>query len=190
MRYVLFYWLKMSCFILIHEYFIFIWLFLREQLRVFDNKKINQLALLNKINAKVMGHQHKIQYWLRNTGWAINNCAIRNLNISTLFQSNGLIIFVGDRGEFKVFLIRTTFINTVLNYHLWLEYRNLTFTEMVWTVFGNDFSFDFYFQPTHSIEKIVLFRSVQGRGRWFVPFRSYMYFPESPRNRPNDPWPP
>ncbi len=73
----------------------------------------------------------------------------------------------------KFFLIRTRFINTNLSYHLSLEYRNWTFTEMVWTLFGNDFSLDFYFQPTHSIEKIVLFRSVQGRGGWLVPFRSY-----------------
>jgi len=40
---------------------------------------------------------------ISNTGCSINNTPIRNLNISTLFQSNGLIIFVGDRGEFKVF---------------------------------------------------------------------------------------
>jgi hypothetical protein len=37
--------------------------------------------------------------------------------------------------------------------------RNLTFTEVMWTIFGKDFTFDFDFQINHSIEKIVLIRS-------------------------------
>ncbi len=62
----------------------------------------------------------------------------------------------------------------------------LTITKMMWTVFGKDSSFDFDFQTSHSIEKIVLFQSEQDRGRWLALFRSYMHFPESRRNRLND----
>jgi hypothetical protein len=81
---------------------------------------------------------------------------------------------------------RYLFINTVLNYHLWLEYRNLTFNGMLWKVFWKYFSFDFDFQSNHSTEKIVFFRSVQGRAPRILPFRSYNNFPESPQNRSND----
>jgi hypothetical protein len=76
------------------------------------------------------------------TGWPINNCAIRNLNISTLFQSNGLIIFVGDRGEFKVFFDK----NNVYKYSF--ELSSLTRIQ----------KFDFYRNGVNGIWKRFFIR--------------------------------
>ncbi len=50
---------------------------------------------------------------------------------------------------------------------------------MFWTIFWKHFPFGFDFRYSHSIEKIFLFRSRQGRARWHVPFRLYKHFPES-----------
>jgi hypothetical protein len=89
-------------------------------------------------------------------------------------------IFTSNRELLKVFFfIRETLKSIALNYQISLEYRNLIFNGMVWTIFWKHFSFDFDFQCNHSIDKIVLFRSVQGRARWLAPFRSYTHLSES-----------
>jgi hypothetical protein len=53
----------------------------------------------------------------------------------------GSPIWIISPGEVssKFFFIRTRFINTDLNYHLWLEYRNLTFNRMMWALFWKHF---------------------------------------------------
>jgi len=79
---------------------------------------------------------------ISNTGCSINNTPIRNLNISTLFQSNGLIIFVGDRGEFKVFFDK----NKVYKYSFELS----SFTRIQ--------KFDFYQNDVNGIWKRFFIR--------------------------------
>jgi hypothetical protein len=79
---------------------------------------------------------------ISNTGCSINNTPIRNLNITTLFQSNGLIIFVGDRGEFKVFFDK----NKVYKYSFELS----SFTRIQ--------KFDFYQNDVNGIWKRFFIR--------------------------------
>ena len=52
--------------------------------------------------------------------------------------------------------------------------------EILKSVFWKTFPLDFDLRFDHSIEKIVLFQSTQGRSCQLVPFRSYKGFPESP----------
>jgi hypothetical protein len=79
----------------------------------------------------------------------------------------------------KFFFIRKALKTTILSSHFWHEYGNLTFNETVCTIFWKHFSFEFDFQCNHSVEKVVLFRSIRSRARYLVPFRSYTRFSES-----------
>jgi hypothetical protein len=49
------------------------------------------------------------------TGWRKSHVTEKKMNISTLFQSNELIIFSDDRGEFKVFFHKNQL------YKYWIE---------------------------------------------------------------------
>ena len=100
---------------------------------------------MNTIEVLKSSRGNSMIYFSGYTGCFINISRIRNLNISARCWPIELKFLPVIEDYLKFFFMRETLKTTSVNYHFWLEYRNLIFNVMVWTIFWKYFSFNFDF---------------------------------------------
>jgi hypothetical protein len=114
------------------------------------------------------------------TGWAKNQFTEEKIEYLSYALTNRADFFVDDRRVFNVFIYKKKIKIYCFELQLFTLIHKLNLLQYFMDGILKAYSFYLNFQCSHSMKKIVLFPSVQGRARWRFSFRRYTHFPEDP----------